>query len=95
MLIDRVALVTGSTGGGMGRSIALTLAQNGADIVLNYGTNRDSGAVRENALSIVQAIESMGRQALLIHADIRDPYEVQAMVNEAVARFGKGCLAAG
>jgi 3-oxoacyl-[acyl-carrier protein] reductase len=81
--------VTGSTGGGMGRSIALTLAQNGADIVLNYGTNRDSGAVRENALSIVQAVESMGRQALLIHADTRDPYEVRAMVLEAVARFGK------
>lgn len=89
MLKNRVALVTGATGGGMGRSIALTLAQNGADIVLNYGTTRESGEVRENALSIVQAIESMGQRALLIHADTRDAYAVQAMVDEAVATLGR------
>ena len=38
-LKGRAALVTGSTSFGMGRSIALTLAHRGADIVLNYGTN--------------------------------------------------------
>ena len=38
-LNGKVALVTGSTSFGMGRSIALTLAHRGADIVLNYGTN--------------------------------------------------------
>src|SRR2546422_11761761 len=39
-LNGRVALVTGSTGEGMGRSIALTLAREGADVVLNHGSNR-------------------------------------------------------
>ena len=37
-LKNRVALITGSTGEGMGRSIALTLGKDGARVVLNYGT---------------------------------------------------------
>ncbi|HIJ64709.1 MAG TPA: SDR family oxidoreductase [Candidatus Hydrogenedentes bacterium] len=44
MTLDgKVALITGSTGNGMGRSTAFTLANRGADIVLNYGTNRGQG----------------------------------------------------
>ncbi len=39
-LMGRVALVTGSTGDGMGRSIALTLARAGAKIIVNYGPAR-------------------------------------------------------
>ena len=40
-LEGRVALVTGAAGDGMGRSIALTLAREGADIVVNYHRRRE------------------------------------------------------
>jgi len=40
-LKDKVALVTGSAGSGMGRSIALTLAREGAKVAINYRTTKD------------------------------------------------------
>src|SRR5207245_8374472 len=56
-LNGRVALVTGSTGEGMGRSTALTLAREGADVVLNHGTNRRTSAANNHRL--VDAIERL------------------------------------
>ena len=40
-LKDKVAIVTGAAGNGMGRSIALTLAREGASVIVNYLTSRD------------------------------------------------------
>lgn len=88
-LEDRVALITGSTGGGMGRSTAFTLAGHGADIILNYGTNRRDAEVDKAAEAVRAAIEGMGKQVLLIKADTRKPDEVSAMVKKAVEKFGK------
>ena len=51
---DKVAIVTGAAGNGMGRSIALTLAREGAKVVINYLTSEDS------AEAIVRHIESQG-----------------------------------
>ncbi|MDP9236552.1 MAG: SDR family oxidoreductase [Chloroflexota bacterium] len=82
-LEGRVALVTGAGGEGMGRSIALTLARDGADIVLNY--HRKS----ERSAETMAAIEAMGRQVLSIAADIADPSAVDAMVAAAHERFGR------
>ncbi|MDE3096946.1 MAG: SDR family oxidoreductase [Chloroflexota bacterium] len=82
-LEGRVALVTGATGGGMGRSIALTLARDGADLVLNYR------AKHERAASVAAAVESMGRRALPFAADVSDAAAVDAMFAAARARFGK------
>ncbi len=76
-LEGRVALVTGSTGDGMGRSTALTLARDGADVVLNTGTNRRTGDAANRR--IVRAIESFGVRALFVVADTTDATAVRRM----------------
>ncbi|MEX2245534.1 MAG: SDR family oxidoreductase [Dehalococcoidia bacterium] len=82
-LEGRVAIVTGAAGEGMGRSIALTLARDGADVVVNYRRKR------EEAAGVAAAIEGMGRRALPFEADISNPAAVDAMVAAAVERFGR------
>jgi NAD(P)-dependent dehydrogenase (short-subunit alcohol dehydrogenase family) len=82
-LSGRVALVTGASGRGMGRSIALTLAREGADIVVNYKERR------ERAEQVARVIEAMGRHALVHQADVSDAAAVQAMVEAAIAHFGR------
>lgn len=88
-LAGRVALVTGATGGGMGRSTALTLALHGADVVLNYGTHRRDDAADAASAAVARAIRDMGRDVLLVKADTRDPEEIDAMVARAVDTFGR------
>ena len=63
-LRGRVALITGSTGGGMGRSTAFTLAKNGADIVLNYGTNLRDAQADIGAKKVEKAIRDLGRRVI-------------------------------
>lgn len=82
-LTGRVALVTGASGKGMGRSIALTLARDGADIVVNFKERR------ERAEETAKVIESMGRRALVQQADASDPDAVLSMVRAAEAHFGR------
>lgn len=89
ILNGRVALVTGSTSGGMGRSTAFTLARNGADIVLNYGTNRRDDAADKAAKMVKKAIQDMGRRVVLTKADTRKSGEVSSMVKQAVSQLGK------
>ncbi len=81
-LEGRVALVTGAGGEGMGRSIALTLARDGADVVLNY--HRKDQRVVETAA----AIGAMGRRALPFAANVADATQVDAMVAAAAAALG-------
>lgn len=82
-LEGKVALVTGAGGQGMGRSIALSLARDGADLVLNHHLKR------EHIPRTVEAIEAMGRRVLAHAADISDPGAVGEMVRVAKATFGK------
>jgi len=86
LLAGRVALVTGSAGRGMGRSTALTLARDGADIVINYGTHRDAP---DDAAAVARAVEAFGRRALVCKASVVQPDEVKAMVEQAIAAFGR------
>jgi NAD(P)-dependent dehydrogenase (short-subunit alcohol dehydrogenase family) len=81
-LEGRVALVTGAGGQGIGRSIALTLARDGADVVLNYRKRADGA--REAAA----AIEAMGRRAIAVQADVTDAAGVEAMFAQARAELG-------
>lgn len=85
----RVAIVTGA-GVGLGRSHALGLAERGAKVVVNDlgvatdGTGQSSAAAR----AVVEEIRAMGGRAIANGADVTDPAQVQAMVDEAVAEFG-------
>jgi NAD(P)-dependent dehydrogenase (short-subunit alcohol dehydrogenase family) len=80
---DRVALVTGAAGNGMGRSIALTLAREGAAVIVNYRSSRDQ------AEAVVAQIEAAGGRAIAVQADILSAAGCRALVEAAVARLGR------
>jgi NAD(P)-dependent dehydrogenase (short-subunit alcohol dehydrogenase family) len=81
-LDGKVTLVTGA-GKRIGRSIALRLASEGADVVVNYRSSR------EEAESVVREIEAMGRRAAAIQADVACLADVQKMFAEIENRFGR------
>ncbi|MHC4177296.1 MAG: SDR family NAD(P)-dependent oxidoreductase [Planctomycetota bacterium] len=83
MCEGRVAIVTGAAGRGMGRSIALTLAREGAKVVVNYLTSRDSAA------AIVEHIESHGGNAIALQADVTQQDQCKTLVEGAIGRFGQ------
>ena len=76
------ALVTGAGSHGMGRAIALTLAQQGADVVLH---NLDRSAVADAAAA---EIRSNGRRAEVLTADLSDAAAARALVSNAIAALG-------
>ncbi len=77
----KVALITGASRG-IGRGIALHLAAEGADVVVNYYSHA------EEAQQVAEAISRLGRQALVYQADVADRAAVQRMFDAAVERFG-------
>jgi 3-oxoacyl-[acyl-carrier protein] reductase len=81
-LAGRVALVTGA-GRNIGRAIALTLADEGAAIVVNARQSRDE------ADATVAEIERRGGRAMTALADVSDPDQVARMVDAAHTRFGR------
>jgi len=82
-LKDKVALVTGSAGNGMGRSIALTLAREGAKVVINYRTSKDK------AQAIVKHIKSRSGDAIAVEADVFEADGCRELVEAAIEHFGK------
>jgi len=85
----KVAIVTGA-GGGLGREHALALAARGAKVVVNdLGVARDGvGSSASPAQSVVDEIIAAGGEAIANGASVTDPVAVQAMVDEAVAKWG-------
>ena len=81
-LKGKVALVTGASRN-IGRAIALDLAEAGAAVVVNTRASRDA------AQAVVREVEARGGQAQLAIADVTDEAAVRAMVDAAVARFGR------
>jgi len=80
---DRVAIVTGAAGNGMGRSTALTLAREGARVVVNYRTSEQAAA------RVVQAIAQRGGQAIAVQADVFDRVDCARLVERTSARYGR------
>lgn len=81
MLADRVALVTGASRG-IGRAIALRLAQSGASVALNYRSNPSAA---EEALA---ALRATGARAEAVQADVSSFSEAEHLVAETVRLFG-------
>ena len=81
MLTGKVTLVTGASRG-IGRQIALTLAEYGADVIVNYNGSR------EKAEEVVQEIESMGRKAAAVQCTVADFEACGKMVENMIAQFG-------
>jgi NAD(P)-dependent dehydrogenase (short-subunit alcohol dehydrogenase family) len=82
-LKDKVALVTGSAGKGMGRSIALTLAREGAKVAVNYHTSKNQ------AQAIVDHIESGAGNAIAVQADVFEADDCAHLVDATIEHFGQ------
>jgi 3-oxoacyl-[acyl-carrier protein] reductase len=80
-LQGKVAVVTGGSRG-IGRAVALRLADEGADVVVNY--HRDG----ESAAAVVRELAERGRRAFAVQADVSDPEQSGRLMDEAVERFG-------
>ena len=81
-LENKVAVVTGSSSG-IGEAIALALSEEGAAVVVNYSRHEDA------AQKVLDKIENAGGKGLVVGADVSDPKEVEAMVQQAVGTFGR------
>jgi len=77
----KIALVTGAARG-IGRAIALDLAAQGADVIVNYRSRPDA------AEDVAKQIRSMGRRVLVLKADVADQNQVETMVDRTVEEWG-------
>jgi enoyl-[acyl-carrier protein] reductase III len=81
-LDGKLALVTGS-GRGIGRAIALKLASQGADIIVNFFRHRES------AEQTVKDVQALGVKAEIIRANVGDPEKVNAIFDMIGNKFGR------
>jgi len=81
-LNGKSALVTGASRG-IGRAIAIALAEAGADVAVNYSGSEAA------ALETAKAIEALGRKAVVIRANVGKSAEFDEMVSNALETFGK------
>ena len=81
-LRDKAAVITGGDSG-IGRAVALAYAREGADVLIAY--LNEHGDAKETA----RLVEEAGRKAVLMAGDLADPVHCRAIVDKAVAEFGR------
>jgi len=80
-LKGKVAVISGSSRG-IGRAIALTLASEGANVVINYYRSRDK------AEEVLKEVHNKGVEGVTVGADISDYAQARHLIEEAVKAFG-------
>jgi NAD(P)-dependent dehydrogenase (short-subunit alcohol dehydrogenase family) len=80
---NKVAIITGAAGNGMGRSIALTLAREGANVVINYRSNE------KEATKIVDHIKNHYKDAIKVQGNIFEINDCKKLVEKTIEHFGK------
>jgi 3-oxoacyl-[acyl-carrier protein] reductase len=81
-LTGKAAIVTGGSRG-IGKAIALRLAQQGADVCFSYRGNADAAAATQ------KEIEALGRKCVSVQADVTQPDAAEALVKAALDAFAK------
>ena len=81
LLLGQKALVTGASSG-IGRAIAVSLGDAGADVVINYVSDE------EKAQTLAEEIRAKGSQAMAIRADVSNETQVSEMFRQMIAEFG-------
>lgn len=81
-LQDKIALVTGSSRG-VGKAVALAFAKEGANVIVNYTSNEKA------ANEVVDTIESMGRKAIAVRADVAIKEQAAQLVQASIDTFGR------
>lgn len=82
LLKDKTAVVTGASRG-IGRAVAVELAKNGANVVINYAANE---AAAKETLS---AVEAAGGRGVIVQADVAELKSCELLIKAALDNFGK------
>lgn len=80
LLSNKVALVTGASRG-IGRGVALEMAREGADVVVNFALSEPK------AKDVARSIEALVQKSLVVKADVSKPDQVQAMRKQVLDEF--------
>ncbi len=87
-LSGKVALVTGAARG-IGRGIALCLAQDGAKVIVNDLSPQQGSTDIVDAQGTVDEIIALGQEAVAIYADVSDREQIQSMFEQGISHFGQ------
>ena len=85
---EKVAVVTGSSRG-IGKAIALRLANEGANVAVCARSERSTEKLPGSVGETAAAIRSLGRRALAIHMDVTNDREIESMVQKVMNEFGR------
>jgi citronellol/citronellal dehydrogenase len=87
-LSGRVAVVTGASRG-IGKALALRLAQEGADVVIAAKSETSSEKLPGTIYETAKSVEAMGRRALAMPTDVRDESQVERLIQRTIEQFGR------